>query len=103
MKMNWMLLFVCQVLELLVSLCSVTGLRKLLCEAVFRSFKPRRQPAGKKAGQARVSEPCVALLQWATGPLHDPERCSLLALHLLTELFEVCLKLVEMHFLLACV
>lgn len=79
-----------QVLELLVSLCSVPGLRKLLCETVFRSFKPRRQPAGKKGGQARVSEPCVALLQWATGPLHDPERCSLQALNLLTELFEVC-------------
>ncbi|XP_031439312.1 LOW QUALITY PROTEIN: protein CIP2A [Clupea harengus] len=77
-----------KVLELLVSLCSVPGLRKLLCETMFRSFKPRRQPAGKKGGQARVSEPCVALLQWATGPLHDPERCSLQALNLLTELFE---------------
>ncbi|XP_076146180.1 protein CIP2A isoform X2 [Alosa pseudoharengus] len=77
-----------KVLELLVSLCSVTGLRKLLCETVFRSFRPRRQPAGRKGGQSRVSEPCVALLQWATGPLHDPERCCLQALHLLTELFE---------------
>lgn len=87
--MKRMLLSVSQVLELLVSLCSVSGLRKLLCEAVFRSFKPRRQPAGRKGGQARASEPCVALLQWATGPLHDPEHCSLQALHLLTELFEV--------------
>ncbi|KAL2085862.1 hypothetical protein ACEWY4_019182 [Coilia grayii] len=77
-----------KVLELLVSLCSVTGLRKLLCETVFRSFKPRRQPAGKRGGQGKVSEPCLALLQWATGPLHDTERCCLQALHLLTELFE---------------
>ncbi|XP_063063486.1 protein CIP2A isoform X2 [Engraulis encrasicolus] len=77
-----------KVLELLVALCSVTGVRKLLSETVFRSFKPRRQAAGKRGGQAKGSEPCLALLQWATGPLLDPERCCLLALHLLTELFE---------------
>ncbi|XP_062377651.1 protein CIP2A isoform X2 [Sardina pilchardus] len=77
-----------KVLELLVSLCSVPGLRKLLCETVFRSFRPRRQPAGRKGGQSRATEPCVALLQWATGPLHDPQRCCLQALHLLTELLQ---------------
>uniref|UniRef100_A0AAY5E8Y7 CIP2A N-terminal domain-containing protein n=1 Tax=Electrophorus electricus TaxID=8005 RepID=A0AAY5E8Y7_ELEEL len=75
-----------KVLELLMSLCSVPALRGLICETVLRPPAPRLQPGAR----CRAPEPCLALLRWATGPLQGPEVCSLLALSLLAELFEVC-------------
>ncbi|KAI4898583.1 hypothetical protein NFI96_033242, partial [Prochilodus magdalenae] len=77
-----------KVLELLVSLCSVPALRRLICETVLRPVALRLQPGVRSGAQTRGPEPCLDLLQWATGPLQGPEQCSLLALSLLTELFE---------------
>ncbi|XP_066538593.1 protein CIP2A isoform X2 [Hoplias malabaricus] len=77
-----------KVLELLVSLCSVDALRRLICETMLRPPSLRLQPGVKSGAQRRGPEPCLDLLQWATGPLQGPEQCSLLALALLTELFE---------------
>ncbi|XP_028821799.1 protein CIP2A isoform X2 [Denticeps clupeoides] len=76
-----------KVLELLVALCSVPGLRRILCETTFCSFKPRLQPRGRKGGTGRPLEPGVALLQWSTRPLQASERCYLRALDLTTQLF----------------
>ncbi|KAL7835387.1 hypothetical protein SRHO_G00277340 [Serrasalmus rhombeus] len=77
-----------KVLELLVSLCSVPALRRLICEMVLRPVALRLHPGVRSGAQTRGSEPCLDLLQWATGPLQGPEQCTLQALSLLTELFE---------------
>lgn len=79
-----------QVLELLVSLCSVPPLRHLICQMLLKPAAPRLQPAARNPAQVRGAEPGLALLQWATRPLQGPERCCLLALELFTELFGVC-------------
>uniref|UniRef100_A0A672Q6F3 CIP2A N-terminal domain-containing protein n=1 Tax=Sinocyclocheilus grahami TaxID=75366 RepID=A0A672Q6F3_SINGR len=77
-----------QVMELLVSLCSVPVLRKLVCEMVLRPPAPRLQPGTRKCVQARGSEPSLALVHWVTSPLDGPEQCYMQALSLLAELFE---------------
>ncbi|KAJ8279310.1 hypothetical protein COCON_G00063760 [Conger conger] len=79
-----------KVLELLVALCSVPGLRRQLCQSVLRAPGPRLQALAKKDGQGRGPEPDpgLALLQWASLPLDRPETCYLQALTLFAELFE---------------
>uniref|UniRef100_A0A8C7D2D4 Cellular inhibitor of PP2A n=1 Tax=Oncorhynchus kisutch TaxID=8019 RepID=A0A8C7D2D4_ONCKI len=62
-----------KVLELLLALCGVSGLRSLLCEVVFRPAAPRlraasrRQGVGLDAGQK--TEPGLALIQWLSSPI----------------------------------
>uniref|UniRef100_A0A8C7CJ87 Cellular inhibitor of PP2A n=1 Tax=Oncorhynchus kisutch TaxID=8019 RepID=A0A8C7CJ87_ONCKI len=81
-----------KVLELLLALCGVSGLRSLLCEVVFRPAAPRlraasrRQGVGLDAGQK--TEPGLALIQWLSSPAEGEELCCLQALQLLTELLE---------------
>uniref|UniRef100_A0A674D1J2 Cellular inhibitor of PP2A n=1 Tax=Salmo trutta TaxID=8032 RepID=A0A674D1J2_SALTR len=81
-----------KVLELLLALCGVSGLRSLLCEVVFRPAAPRlraasrRQGAGLDAGQK--TQPGLALIQWLSSPAEGEELCCLQALQLLTELLE---------------
>ncbi|KAK6299593.1 hypothetical protein J4Q44_G00296260 [Coregonus suidteri] len=81
-----------KVLELLLALCGVSGLRSLLCEVVFRPAAPRlraasrRHGAGLDAGQ--TTEPGLALIQWLSSPAEGEELCCLQALQLLTELLE---------------
>ncbi|KAM9436138.1 protein CIP2A isoform 2-T2 [Clarias gariepinus] len=77
-----------KVLELLVSMCSVPPLRRLICQSVLKPAAPRLQLATRNPAQVRGAEPGLALLQWATAPLQELERCCLLALELFTELFE---------------
>ncbi|KAG7487345.1 hypothetical protein MATL_G00022130 [Megalops atlanticus] len=79
-----------KVLELLVSLCSVPGLRRLLGGAVFRAPGPRLRAGSRRDPQGRGAEPepGPALLHWASLPLDGPDSCYLQALLLLTELFE---------------
>src|SRR5690242_481185 len=66
-----------KVLELLLALCGVSGLRSLLCEVVFRPAAPRlraasrRQGAGLDAGQK--TEPGLALIQWLSSPAEGEE------------------------------
>ena len=81
-----------QVLELLLAMCSVSGLRMLLCEVVFKPAgakirAPRRQGPGLDAG--RKADPGLALVQWLSSPVEGAEYCSLQALYLLNELLEV--------------
>ncbi|KAK0141591.1 Protein CIP2A [Merluccius polli] len=84
-----------KVLELLLAVCSVSGLRALLCDVVFQPPGPRlraglgrRQGAGREGGYKAVEQPGLALVKWLSVPLEGAELCSLKALQLLNELLE---------------
>ncbi|XP_069744699.1 protein CIP2A isoform X2 [Narcine bancroftii] len=76
-----------KVLELLVAFCSVNSLRRILCHAVFGTSE-ERVTATKLKSQVKSSDPIITLIHWSSQPLENLERCSLLALVLLKELFE---------------
>ncbi|KAI3355497.1 hypothetical protein L3Q82_018328 [Scortum barcoo] len=82
-----------KVLELLLAMCSVSGLRSLLCEVVFRPAAPKLRAAGRRQGAGpdggRRAECGLALVQWLSSPVEGAESCSLQALQLLNELLEV--------------
>ncbi|KAM9333613.1 protein CIP2A [Pholidichthys leucotaenia] len=81
-----------KVLELLLAMCGVWGLRSQLCEVVFKPAGPklraagRRQAAGLEGG--RKAECGLALVQWLSSPVEDAESCLLQILQLLKELLE---------------
>ncbi|XP_041817528.1 protein CIP2A [Chelmon rostratus] len=81
-----------KVLELLLAMCSVSGLRSLLCEVVFRPAGPKLRAAGCRQGTGldagRKAESGLALVQWLSSPVDGAESCSLQALQLLNELLE---------------
>uniref|UniRef100_A0A7N6ARD1 CIP2A N-terminal domain-containing protein n=1 Tax=Anabas testudineus TaxID=64144 RepID=A0A7N6ARD1_ANATE len=82
-----------KVLELLLAMCSVSGLRLLLCEVVFRPAGPKLRAAGRRQAAGfdvgRKAQPGLALVQWLSSPVEGAETCSLQALQLLNELLEV--------------
>lgn len=82
-----------QVLELLLAMCGVSGLRLLLCEVVFRPAGPKLKVAAHMGGGGpdggRKGDAGLALIQWLSSPVDGAESCSLQALQLLTELLEV--------------
>uniref|UniRef100_A0A8C5B8W7 CIP2A N-terminal domain-containing protein n=1 Tax=Gadus morhua TaxID=8049 RepID=A0A8C5B8W7_GADMO len=84
-----------KVLELLLAVCSVSGLRALLCGVVFQPAGPRlraglgRRPGAGRDGGPKPEQPGVSLLRWLSGPLESAESCSLKALQLFSELLEV--------------
>ncbi|XP_059183404.1 protein CIP2A isoform X2 [Centropristis striata] len=80
-----------KVLELLLAMCSVSGLRSLLCQVVFSPAGPKLRAAGRRHGaglDGRKAEPGLALVQWLSSPVEGAESCSLQALQLLNELLE---------------
>ncbi|XP_030205145.1 protein CIP2A isoform X1 [Gadus morhua] len=83
-----------KVLELLLAVCSVSGLRALLCGVVFQPAGPRlraglgRRPGAGRDGGPKPEQPGVSLLRWLSGPLESAESCSLKALQLFSELLE---------------
>ncbi|XP_067433903.1 protein CIP2A [Thunnus thynnus] len=82
-----------KVLELLLAMCSVSGLRSLLCEVVFRPVGPKLKAKGHEQDTAgmdggRKVESGLALVQWLSSPVEGAESCSLQALQLLNELLE---------------
>uniref|UniRef100_A0A8C3B132 Cellular inhibitor of PP2A n=1 Tax=Cyclopterus lumpus TaxID=8103 RepID=A0A8C3B132_CYCLU len=83
-----------KVLELLLAMCSVSGLRPLLCEVVFRPAAGHklggagRSRRGGGADDGRKAESGLALVQWLSSPVEGAESCSLQALQLLNELLE---------------
>lgn len=94
--MFFSLCFTCaclQVLELLLAMCAVSGLRSLLCEVVFRPAAPKLRVAGCRQGAGPdvgcKGEAGLALMQWLSSPVDGAESCSLQALQLLTQLLEV--------------
>uniref|UniRef100_A0A6Q2Y7X3 CIP2A N-terminal domain-containing protein n=1 Tax=Esox lucius TaxID=8010 RepID=A0A6Q2Y7X3_ESOLU len=82
-----------KVLELLLALSGVSGLRLLLCDIVFRPAAPRLRTAVHRPGVGldahQKTEPGLALVQWLKPPAEGEESCCLRALQLLTELLEV--------------
>ncbi|XP_056290606.1 protein CIP2A isoform X2 [Pseudoliparis swirei] len=76
-----------KVLELLLAMCSVSGLRPLLCEVVFRPAAGRSRRGGG-ADDGRKAESGLALVQWLSSPVEGAESCTLQALQLLSELLE---------------
>ncbi|KAK5878004.1 hypothetical protein CesoFtcFv8_025457 [Champsocephalus esox] len=81
-----------KVLELLLAMCSVSGLRSLLCEVVFKPAAPKLRTAGLRQADGldggRKTETGLALVQWLSLPVEGAESCSLQALQLLNELLE---------------
>uniref|UniRef100_A0AAQ5XI89 CIP2A N-terminal domain-containing protein n=1 Tax=Amphiprion ocellaris TaxID=80972 RepID=A0AAQ5XI89_AMPOC len=81
-----------KVLELLLAMCSVSGLRSLLCQVLFKPAGPKLRAAGRRQGAGvdggRKAEDGLALVQWLSSPVEGAERCSLQALQLLNELLE---------------
>ncbi|XP_059900666.1 protein CIP2A isoform X2 [Gadus macrocephalus] len=83
-----------KVLELLLAVCSVSGLRALLCGVVFQPAGPRlraglgRRPGAGRDGGPKPEQPGLSLLRWLSVPLESAESCSLKALQLLSELLE---------------
>lgn len=82
-----------QVLELLLAMCTVSGLRPLLCVVVFRPVGPKLRAAGRRQGAGldacRKAESGLALVQWLSSPVEGADSCSLQVLQLLNELLEV--------------
>ncbi|KAK7881255.1 hypothetical protein WMY93_029664 [Mugilogobius chulae] len=77
-----------KVLELLLSMCRISGLRSLLCEVVFKPAAPKLR-AGRRQGQdADVKESGVALVQCLSLSVEGAEARTLQALQLLHELLE---------------
>uniref|UniRef100_UPI003AAF79C7 protein CIP2A n=1 Tax=Centroberyx gerrardi TaxID=166262 RepID=UPI003AAF79C7 len=81
-----------KVLELLLAVCSVSGLRSLLCAVVFRPAGPKLRAAGRRLDGGQKAEPGLALVQWLSSPVEGAESCSLQALRLLNELLEEALE-----------
>ncbi|XP_033964665.1 protein CIP2A [Pseudochaenichthys georgianus] len=77
-----------KVLELLLAMCSISGLRSLLCEVVFKPAAPKLRTAGLGLDGGRKTETGLALVQWLSLPVEGAESCSLQALQLLNELLE---------------
>ncbi|XP_008306561.1 protein CIP2A [Cynoglossus semilaevis] len=77
-----------KVLELLLSMCSVSGLRTLLCNVVFKPASAKLKAGSRRQVAGRKEESGLALVQWLSSPVEGTESCSLQALHLLHELLK---------------
>ncbi|RVE59144.1 hypothetical protein OJAV_G00201030 [Oryzias javanicus] len=81
-----------KVLELVLAMCCVSGLRSQLCDVVFRPAAPKLRAAGRRQGgglEGGARTECgLALVQWLTSPVEGAEACSLQVLRLLNKLLE---------------
>uniref|UniRef100_A0A3P8UNK5 Cellular inhibitor of PP2A n=1 Tax=Cynoglossus semilaevis TaxID=244447 RepID=A0A3P8UNK5_CYNSE len=80
---------------LLLSMCSVSGLRTLLCNVVFKPASAKLKAGSRRQVAGRKEESGLALVQWLSSPVEGTESCSLQALHLLHELLKVSPKLLD--------
>lgn len=74
-------------------MCSVSGLRTLLCNVVFKPASAKLKAGSRRQVAGRKEESGLALVQWLSSPVEGTESCSLQALHLLHELLKVLPKL----------
>uniref|UniRef100_A0A3B3ZN91 CIP2A N-terminal domain-containing protein n=1 Tax=Periophthalmus magnuspinnatus TaxID=409849 RepID=A0A3B3ZN91_9GOBI len=78
-----------KVLELLLSMCRVSGLRSLLCEVVFKPAAAPKLRVGRRQGHdPDVKDSGVALVQCLSSDVEGAEASTLQALQLLHELLE---------------
>nr|XP_057915408.1 protein CIP2A isoform X2 [Doryrhamphus excisus] len=81
-----------KVLDLLLAMCGVSGLRPLLCQVLFKPAAPKLRATGRRQAAALggepMAEPGLALVQWLSLPVKGAEGCSLKALQLLKDLLE---------------
>ncbi|XP_055006719.1 protein CIP2A isoform X2 [Boleophthalmus pectinirostris] len=78
-----------KVLELLLSMCHISGLRSLLCEVVFKPATAPKLRAGRRPGHdPDVKESGVVLVQCLSSSVDGAEARTLQALQLLHELME---------------
>ncbi|XP_061522290.1 protein CIP2A isoform X1 [Phycodurus eques] len=87
-----------KVLELLLAMCGVSGLRPLLCQVLFKPVGPKLRVASRRQGAALEpkAESGVALVHWLSSPVGGAEACSLQVLRLLKELLEDALRAASM-------
>ncbi|XP_061660823.1 protein CIP2A isoform X2 [Syngnathoides biaculeatus] len=87
-----------KVLELLLAMCCVSGLRPLLCQVLFKPVGPKLRVASRRqaAGLEHKAESTLALVHWLSLPMGDAEACSLQVLQLIKELLEEALSAVSM-------
>nr|XP_033797419.1 protein CIP2A isoform X2 [Geotrypetes seraphini] len=79
---------VSKVLELLLAFCSVTALRRIICQMVLDQAGAPSSGNNRVGTTAKSSDPVVALVHWSSLPLEGSESCSVLALQLFKEIFE---------------
>uniref|UniRef100_A0AAV2L639 CIP2A N-terminal domain-containing protein n=1 Tax=Knipowitschia caucasica TaxID=637954 RepID=A0AAV2L639_KNICA len=77
-----------KVLELLLSMCHISGLRSLLCEVVFKPAAPKLRVGRRQGQDTDVKESGVALVQCLSSTVEGAEARTLQALQLLHELLE---------------
>lgn len=90
-----------QILELLLAFCSVIELRHTLRQAIL---EPSGLPVSgntRFVTRSKTFEPSVALVHFSNQPLEGSEDCSVLALQLFKEIFEVPKLIIEFKELLS--
>lgn len=79
---GWFLFSTLKVFELLLTFCSVTGLRSLVCRALFT-------PASSKPKDPNVNSAYDVVLYWASQSVDTHSTVSLKALDFIKEIYEV--------------
>lgn len=79
---GWILFSTWKVFELLLTFCSVTGLRSLVCRALFT-------PASSKPKDPNVNSAYDVVLYWASQSVETHSTVSLKALDFIKEIYEV--------------
>ena len=81
-SLNFHAFFLLQVFELLLTFCSVTGLRNLVCKALFSTVSSRPK-------DPKINSAYDVVLYWASQSVDIHSTVSLKALDFIKEIYEV--------------